>query len=208
MTSRDNRVQVYLSDEEKRQIKEWADATGKSASTLCREAVLEYTDHDRAARLADRMDDIEAELAALKDAVTDATGEKKKHTNDGEEKSTTVRRTHEIAKALYDNYGDTTHEERLDLHIENIAGGSDQTIDKYHKQLKKRQLAFEHPSDHSQVWYLDREVFADALVSYAKQTPAPEQTAKSILEPYGGLRLTDLPIDQIDGKLHGEVDHI
>jgi len=67
MDKRNNPVTVYLTDEEKAQLQRWADESGKSLSDTLREAVLEYTDKDRFARIEDKLD----RALALADGGTD-----------------------------------------------------------------------------------------------------------------------------------------
>jgi len=62
VTRRDNPVTTYLSDEEKSELERWAADTEKSQAHLLREAVLEYLDHDRTARIEDEVRDINAKL--------------------------------------------------------------------------------------------------------------------------------------------------
>jgi predicted transcriptional regulator len=61
---RNNRVVSYLNDDEKSKLKQWANETGESQSTLVRKAIREYLDLDRGDR-------VERQLAELTDEMED-----------------------------------------------------------------------------------------------------------------------------------------
>jgi len=134
MPGRDNPVTVYLTDEEKAQLTEWADEAGKSQSDLCREAIMEYTDRDRAARIESKLDRV---LSSL-DGET--------HTHTPPKKSASVpERARSIARRLYEHNDMPVKGSAVEIAIENVAGGDDRTVSKYKEQLKKRGLLYEHP---------------------------------------------------------------
>lgn len=66
---RDNRAVTYLDDDETAKLKEWADETGKSQSTLLREAVQEYLDLDRHDRMERKLAELADEVADLRTVV-------------------------------------------------------------------------------------------------------------------------------------------
>lgn len=151
MPNRDNQVITYLSDSEHAQLKEWADKTGKSMSHLLREAILEYTDKDRTARVEEKVDRV---LTLLED--TEHT-----HTRDSASKSNGTKSVPEkarsIARRCYENHEVPIQGKDVEIAIEDIAGGDDRTLDKYKSQLKKRGLLYEHPvqpvwTDSKQQW--------------------------------------------------------
>lgn len=135
MGSRDNPVTVYLTDDEKQQVKKWADKSGKTVSGLVRDAVLEYTDRDRAARIEDKLD---RTLSLLSDGEHTRTQEIGRNASVPE-------KARAIARRLYNNHEMPVKGNDVELAIEDIAGADDRTIDTQKDQLKKRGLLYEHP---------------------------------------------------------------
>jgi len=136
MSNRDNRVVTYLTDSEKSQLNEWADETDKSVSHLLREAVLEYTDKDRTARIEEKVDR----------ALTILESGEHTHTQDMPGGSQSVpEKARAIAKRCYENHSMPMQGQDLKIAIEDIAGADDRTIEKYKDQLKKRGLMYTHP---------------------------------------------------------------
>lgn len=135
MTARDNPVTVYLTDEEKAQIAEWADKAGKSQSDLLRDAVLEFTDRDRAARIEDKLDRV----------LTQLDGDTHAHTPAATGSASVPERAREIARLVYQNHDLPVKGADVEIAIENVAGGDERTVSKYKEQLKKRGLLYRHP---------------------------------------------------------------
>jgi hypothetical protein len=153
VTRERNPLTVYLTAEEKQQLEQWADETGKSLSQLGREAITEYTDRDRVER-------VESEMRAMQDkldrVLTLVDGE---HTRtSGPDRTTSVpEKAREIARTIYENHDMPVKAADVGLVIENVAGGDDRTVEQYKSQLKKRGLLYEHPK--SAVWTDDKEQF-------------------------------------------------
>ena len=135
MSSRDNPVTVYLTDAEKRQVEQWADESGKTVSGMARDAILEYTDRDRAARIEDKVD---RALSLLSDGEHTRTREVGRNTSVPE-------KARAIARRLYDNHEMPVKGDDVELAIEDIAGADERTIRTQKEQLKKRGLLYEHP---------------------------------------------------------------
>jgi len=148
MSDRNNQVITYLDNDEYRQLKEWSDETGKSMSHLLREAILEYTDRDRTARIEDKVDRV---LDVL---------EKPEHTRTQDSASTgspnqsVPEKARSIAKRCYQNHEMPMQGKDVEIAIEDIAGGDGRTLDRYTSQLKKRGLLYEHPMQ--PVWTDDK----------------------------------------------------
>jgi len=141
---RDNPVTAYLSDDEKRQLKEWSDECDKPQSQLVREAIIEYMDNDRTQRIEDKVDRC---LSLLENGGHT-------HTSNNP-KGSVPEKTRQIAQNIYANETVPMKETDVEIAIENIAGGDDRTVEKYKGQLKKRQLLFQHPMQ--PVWTDDKE---------------------------------------------------
>jgi len=132
---RNNPVTVYLTDDEKAQLKEWAREAGKSVSELSRDAILEFTDKDRFARIEDKLDRVLSEMD----------GGEHTHTVDSRQKSV-PETAREIAKRLYNNHEPPIRDTDVELAIEDLGGGSDRIVEQYKTQLKKRGLLYKHPA--------------------------------------------------------------
>jgi len=152
MGERTNRTVTYLTDEEAKQLSEWSDEVDKSESALLRQAVLEYLDHDRTDRIETKVDCIQDTLSEIKTHVqSDGTHT---HTNSTDKKSSVPAKARQIARRLYDNHSSPIKTSDVEIAIEDLAGGDDRTLNKYHEQLKKRGLLYEHPN--SPVWTDDK----------------------------------------------------
>jgi len=140
---RDNPVTAYLSDREKSKLKKWSNECDKPQSQLVREAIIEYMDNDRTARLEEKVDR----------CLTLLENDEHTHTNPAQGK--VPKRARSIAKRIYANHTVPVQENDVEIAIEDIAGGDDRTLKKYKEQLKKRGLLYEHPMQ--PVWTDDKE---------------------------------------------------
>jgi len=144
------RIQIYVREEEYQQVKEWSNESGKSISELGREAILEYTDHDRLRRIEEKLDQVVEAGSQSGDA----------HTHTGSSTSSVPEKARSVAQHLYDQYEMPVKTTDVELGIENIADvGDDRSVSKYKEQLKKRGLLFEHPSGN--VWTDSKEQFVN-----------------------------------------------
>jgi predicted transcriptional regulator len=147
MSDKTEQVKTYVTPAEKRQLKEWAEETDQSLSSLVRQAVLEYTDRDRTARIEDKLDRV---LASLDDDAHTHKGSMSGPSRSVPEKARAV------ADHLYQNYEGVIRGDDVELAIENIADvGDDRSVDKYKTQLKKRNLLFKHPNQ--DIWTPEKE---------------------------------------------------
>lgn len=151
MSERDNPLTVYLTDQEKTQLKEWADETGKSLSELGRDAVMEYVDHDRYNRVEGQLATILDEVQTVRDTLEENPNA---HTQDGVYNSnaqTIPEKARNVVRHIHDKYEMPIKDSDVELAIENITGvGDDRSINKYKDQFRKRGHLFEHPT--SPVW--------------------------------------------------------
>jgi len=174
MPDRDNQVIAYLDDGEYSQLKEWSDETGKSMSHLLREAILEYTDRDRTARIEEKVDRV---LAVLDESENTHT-----QTQAGTKGQNSVpEKAREIALRLYKNHDPPINDSDVRRAIEDIAGADDRTVRKYKHQLKSRDLLYEHPSD-SPVWTVDRSEWVSWAESYINAVP--DMSVNDVVEDY------------------------
>jgi hypothetical protein len=185
MSERSEQVKAYVTPAEKQQLKEWAEETDQSLSSLVRQAVLEYTDKDRTARVEDKLDRVLDTLDA---------GDTHTQTYSGgadTQGSQTVERTREIADRLYDNHGTIIDDSDVDRAVTDIAGGDPRTVEKYKDELRDRSLLYQHPNDDLERWYTEREMWLSDVVDYTRQFSSPLAKLTAILQQYD-LSVTDV----------------
>lgn len=129
---------------------------------LVERAMIEYMDHDRAARLEEDHEELFDRLDTLEAALRGG-GPTHTHTNTGG--SETVEKTRRIVSRLQRHHDDTCKRDDVERAIEDIAGGDERTLEKYLRQLKRRGHAFEHPLPQSPVWFLDDDTWLEVLVN-------------------------------------------
>jgi len=149
MSRRDNPVTVYLTDQEKQKLSKWSEEVDKPISQLAREAILEYTDRDRTERVEHEVRDVNEKI----DRVLSLLDGEHTHTSGGQK--SVPEKVREVARRLYQNHSMPVKDKDVEIAIEDIAGGDDRTVEKYKRQLKKRELLFAHPN--SPVWTDEKE---------------------------------------------------
>jgi hypothetical protein len=186
MSGRNNRKYTYLTDEEAAQLSEWADETGKSESHLLREAILEYLDNDRTARIEDRLDEIEAKIDALPGQLqSDTTHTHKPDTPMSQAQATpATEKARDIIRRLQheiDNPDGIVQVDDLDLAIEDIAGADRRTLQKYKRIVRKRGLLFEHPGE-PPIWTLQSDQWLSWMEDYLRLNGADD--AEDVVADY------------------------
>jgi len=180
MARRDNVVSTYLSDDEKAGLAAFAEKSGKSQSHLLREAVLEYLDHDRTARIEDEMRDVNDKLDDVL-AQLDSDGT---HTHMTMSDSLeTARKMVRVVQRNTDNPNDIVKNDDLVEVIENYAGVDTRTIKKYKNIFRSRGLVFEHPGEEQPLWTLQTETWVEWVNQYAKLNGGRD-AAETIMEHY------------------------
>lgn len=195
--TRDNRVQVYLSDEELMQIKEWSEETDKSISHLCRDAILEYTDHDRTARITESVDGLHDKVDELMDTLKDADAHTHTDKTGMSSSASAVERAREIIRRIQSNHNEVIQDDDVVLAIEDHAGIDDRTIQKYKQLFRKRGLLFEHPGS-SPVWTVNSDQWLQWMTDYVRLNG--REDAEDVAEQYPASIYTT-----IDGTLKIEL---
>lgn len=173
MSDRNNPITVYVTDEEKRQLKEWSEETGKSISELSRDAIREYLDYDRSRRVEEKVDKV---LSILEDGShTHKAADPMKHGTKATEKA------REIISRLQANHDPVMKNDVVERAIEDIAGADDRTLRKYKRLFRKRGLLFEHPGE-PPLWTTETETWLDWMKDYT-QLNGREQ-AEAEIEQY------------------------
>lgn len=181
MPRRNNRAVTYLSDEEDVQLQEWADDTGKSRSTLLREAVLEYLDHDRASRAEDIARENRDLLEELHAHVLDDDTHTHKDTGGMKRGSDSLEKARRMVRRLQENHNEVIKADDVDRVIEDMAGVDDRTLRKYKDIFRRRGLLFEHPG-RPPTWTTSGNQWLGWLETYAGLNGA--DAAEEIAEQY------------------------
>jgi len=176
MSKRDNPVKTYLTDTEKQRLEDWADEADKSQAQLLREAVLEYLDHDRTARIEGQV----RELSAKVDDVLAQFDADTSHTHTAQSDSLTTAR--EIVRRLQRNNDEVMKDDAVVKAIEDYAGIDDRTIRKYKRLFRKRGLLFEHPGDRP-LWTTETDMWGKWVNQYANLNGG-QDAVEDVLEPY------------------------
>lgn len=148
-------------------------------------ALEEYIDHGRAARIEEKVDRL---LARLSDQPTTHT-----HKQRGSE---TVEKCRAIHRRVTDNHGTIIKAADLERAIEDIAGADDRTLDKYKSMLKRRCLLFKHPNN--PVWTPEQAKFIGWAESCIDNEPTTE--VHDIVEDYG------LEVDEYLARAEAVID--
>lgn len=141
------------------QVVEWEGQKHGELGRHVENALEEYIDHGREARIEEKVDEILSH-------VSDGNGA---HTHTNTRLNSTVEKAEEIFKRL-DTSGVVQGEE-VERVIEDVAGGDHRTLDKYKGVLKRRGLLYEHPTD-TPVWTADKEEWSRWCVSMMEVDPS------------------------------------
>jgi len=134
-------------------------------------ALEEYIDNDRNARIEEKVDKVLAHVSEEQPAHTRTS-----------RSSDMVEKARSIYKRLADNHGTVIKQNDVVRAIEDIAGADPRTVDKYKGVLKRRSLLFEFPGD-SPVWTVERERWVTWAENYINNNPTIE--AADVVEEYG-----------------------
>jgi len=130
----------------------WVEATEESKrgeiGRHVENALKEYIDHGREARIEEKVDKVLARLSEQPTAHT--------HKQRGSE---TVEKCRAVHRRVTSNHGTTIKADDVERAIEDIAGADDRTLDKYKSMLKRRCLLFKHPK--SPVWTPEQDKFIE-----------------------------------------------
>lgn len=156
---------VKVDDQVQGQFREYVqESKGKLRGELGRElenAMVEYMDNDRGARLESKVDE-NAEMLETLLSMADGS-----HTHTPNE---SLAKAEQIAAELDAVEKTVIQTDRVRRAIESVAGADDRTIEKYRRQLKRQGLAYEHPGT-SAVWTLDRTTWLGWADSYVDNNP-------------------------------------
>lgn len=142
------------------------DHRGDRRGALGREtenALREYMDNDRGARIEANLDILLEEIQEVKTLLDQKDAIHTQKSSDSDRPPETVRKLNEIISRIHD---DAEHElvkdEQIERAIKHVAGANSQTIRQYKSHLKSGGHVFRDPEIPSN-WYLDEKPFYDQL---------------------------------------------
>jgi len=169
VTERDNRRVTYLSDTEERRLVEFADEADESVSRVMRDAIREYTDLDRAARVEDKIRDLDEKMDRVVGLLEDGGTHTHKDDDRSDDRVTkgspAVEKARRIHRRLVNNHEEVIKSDNVERAIEDIAGADDRTLRKYKGIFRDRGLLFEHPGDRP-LWTTETDIWADWVIQY------------------------------------------
>lgn len=189
MADRNESLIVYLNEREKTQLKEWSNETGKSLSELGREAILEYTDHDRAERIEEKVDQI-------LDHLSDSDGST--HTHTPQSPQSVPERARAMISRIQANHGTVVKEGDVKRAIEDYSGGDDRTVKQYKQFFRERGLLFEHPGE-TATWTTEVDQWLTWMEDYTRLNGLSE--AEHAAEEYPAQ-----VFENMDGTIRIEID--
>jgi len=129
-------------------------------------AIREYIEASKGGDINDRLRRIENNVEQLNDVVGDAveSSERKKKKDSGVSQ-TVENRLQAIEEQIQREIGDAdkAHVSIVNKAIEDNAGGSRPTLDRYKEMLEQRHIAHEWPSEDSSTWWFNSNKFVQVV---------------------------------------------
>jgi len=158
------------------------DAHGKVRGELGREvenALREYMDHDRYARIEAEQDETNDKL----DAVLAALADDGSHTHTASASpQTQTDKAQQIAALIREENNVVFPTDDVEDAIRTIAGASDRTLRDYKQLLKRDGHVYEHPNSDSHVWTIDAERFVMWAESHVDDVP--DAHVRDVIDEY------------------------
>jgi len=140
-------------------------------------ALSEYIDQDRFARIEDRQETMQDTLETIAESVSETSTE---HTHTGP--TTVPDRVEKIGAELRGVDGIIFAEDDVEDAIRTHAGASDRTLRKYKQEIKAAGEAYEIPRPGSSVWTVDRGQWLSWADGYLDDVP--DADLSEIIDPY------------------------
>jgi len=146
-------------------------------------AIESYLEASKGGDVTHRLEQIENDLADIKGALSEQPTEKEKRSGS---KTVTEKRLEEIKETIREESGDQpkVNEMIVNKAIREIAGSSDQTVEKYHRLLREDNELFDHPTN-SKLYFRDAGDFVKATNALAKGGKIDSHEYQSLLDEYG-----------------------
>jgi hypothetical protein len=129
-------------------------------------AIREYIEASKGGDINDRLRRIENNVEQLNEAVGDVveSSERKKKKDSGVSQ-TVENRLQAIEEQIQREIGDAdkAHVSIVNKAIEDNAGGSRPTLDRYKEMLEQRHIAHEWPSEESSTWWFNNQKFVEVV---------------------------------------------
>jgi len=130
-------------------------------------ALEAYIDGSHGGDTNDRLRRIENHVESIRDELDSQSDDTRKKKKDSSVTSRTKKLLEAIGDQIHREAGDasTVHVSVVNQAIEDNAGSSRPTLERYKEMLKQRHYAFENPSEQSESWFLDGDVFVQVVES-------------------------------------------
>jgi hypothetical protein len=181
MSKRDNQVIAYLTDTEKSRLNAFLEDSAKTQSELVRQAIVEYLDQDRAARVESQVRDLQQQMDDLADTLESGAAHTHKAEGGMKQGSEATERARQIVRRIQSNHDDVVNDDVVTRAIEDTAGVDERTIRKYKRLFRKRGILYEHPGE-PPLWTTDSSKWLGWMEDYTRLNG--RQKAKSIVEEY------------------------
>jgi len=162
------RVNSALWEEFRQDVAERRGGTRGHMKTELENAIRNYIEASKGGDLEDRIRRIENTLESLDEGVGTLVDDKTRKKNKDSGVSDTVKqRVEKIGDRLEREANGTkkVHESIVNNAIEDIAGSSRPTLNRYKEMLEQRHIAHEWPEGDANHWWVDTEKFVEVLSS-------------------------------------------
>jgi len=174
---------VRLNDQTWSQFTEWVeDVEGQKHGEIGRHvenALKEYMNEDRQARLEKNQHAIQEELHDLRTLLDEREGT---HTHKEQAGCNETDRVAEIHRQVVNNHEGAVKDEDVNRIIEDVANlqvGDPRTLRRYKQKLRQRGLLYEHPGD-TPIWTDEHDLFA----RWANSTATCRDDLEGACDPY------------------------
>lgn len=168
------RIDASLWNEFREDIKQRRGAVRGHLRTELENAIRSYIEASKGGDITDRLRRIETQLDEVGEGVGDLLEQQeRKKKKDSGVSSRVENRLEKITSHIEREAGeaDKIHESVINHAIEEHAGSSRPTLERYKEMLEQRHIAHEWPTEQSNTWWLDSEQFVQVC-----ETTFPEQS--------------------------------
>jgi len=162
------KVSNRLWDEFRADVKERRGTVRGHLGSELENAIREYIDASHGGDVNDRLRRLEQDMGNVQETLRDIhDGQQAQKEKTSGPSATTLNRLDDINARIQQEAGDAlkVHESVINAAIEDVAGASAPTLRRYKQMLKERHIAFENPSETSDTWFVDEDVFVSVVES-------------------------------------------
>lgn len=160
------RISASLWNEFREDIKERRGGTRGHMRTELENAIRSYIQASKGGDLEDRIRRIENKLESVDEGVGDLLDDERRKKNKDSSVSDTVKERVEKIGERLEREADgahKVHESLVNNAIEDIAGSSRPTLNRYKEMLEQRHIAHEWPKEGVDHWWVDAERFVEVV---------------------------------------------